>query len=70
MLKARSPSCGIDSVRIRGEERAGRGLFVRALVDALPDLPVEDEERLADPRVRADFLARVLTRHIASTPGT
>jgi uncharacterized protein YbbK (DUF523 family) len=84
VLKARSPSCGIEGVRVvhgpaeagpsddvrRGHLQAadetfnGRGLFAQALVEAMPDLPVEDEARLSDPHVRDQFLARV--RHRAT----
>lgn len=65
ILKARSPSCGIHSVPVRDgdDAREGRGLFAQALIDALPDLPVEDEEGLADPRAREAFLQRVLSHH-------
>ena len=65
IFKARSPSCGIHSVPVHdGDvERGGRGLFAQALIDALPDLPVEDEEGLADPLARTEFLQRVLSHH-------
>lgn len=55
VLKARSPSCGL-------REETGRGLFAQALVEAMPDLPVADEEMLRDPDARQEFLDRVL-RH-------
>jgi uncharacterized protein YbbK (DUF523 family) len=62
IVKADSPSCGLHHVRVhRGGEvtRSGRGLFAEALVRALPDLPVEDEERLRDPVVRESFVSRI-----------
>jgi uncharacterized protein YbbK (DUF523 family) len=62
ILKADSPSCGLHHVRVqRGDEvtRSGRGLFAEALVRALPDLPVEDEERLRDLVVRESFVSRI-----------
>ena len=37
----------------------GRGLFASALVGALPLLPVEEEGRLTDPRLRESFITRV-----------
>ena len=58
VLKARSPSCGLRDVPIRGAV-PGLGMFAAALTAALRDLPVEDEERLRDPQLRAVFLARV-----------
>ena len=43
-----------------GEATAtGRGVFAEALAHAMPGLPMEDEERLADPEARAGFLRRV-----------
>jgi uncharacterized protein YbbK (DUF523 family) len=58
ILKSRSPSCGPRDVPVQhGEPSAG--MFARALMIAMPDLPVEDEERLRDLRARAHFLARV-----------
>ena len=59
VLKARSPSCGVRDVPIHagGEDAStGRGMFAALLIESLPDLPVEDEERLRDPRARARFL--------------
>jgi uncharacterized protein YbbK (DUF523 family) len=64
VLKARSPSCGVRDVAVRGGDAAA-GLFAQALLTAMPDLPVDDEERLRDPAARARFLERVLARHDA-----
>ena len=59
VLKARSPSCGIRDVRIDDNARTGRGLFAQAIVEAMPDLPVADEDELRDPAVLGEFLTRV-----------
>lgn len=66
VLKARSPSCGVRGVLIHESgadparvEPSGVGLFAQALIDAMPGLPIEDEDALADPRVQQDFLDRV-----------
>jgi uncharacterized protein YbbK (DUF523 family) len=63
ILKAGSPSCGLHAVRVvhpdAEETRSGRGLFAQALVDAMPDLVVADEEELNDPAACERFLARV-----------
>jgi hypothetical protein len=40
----------------------GRGLFAAALIQAIPDLAIADEEELADPERLAAFLARVIAR--------
>jgi hypothetical protein len=42
-----------------------RGLFAQALIDAMPELPVADEERLGDAGTRASFLARVLAHPVS-----
>lgn len=63
VFKADSPSCGLERVKVfeneASPELTGRGLFASALVERFPDLPVEDERRLADPVVRDDFMRRV-----------
>ena len=63
VLKADSPSCGPAGVKLYDEGRApartGVGLFARALLDRFPDLPIEDEARLADPAIREQFVARL-----------
>jgi uncharacterized protein YbgA (DUF1722 family)/uncharacterized protein YbbK (DUF523 family) len=62
VLKKDSPSCGLERVRVRDGERVtrtGRGLFAEALVGELPNLPIEDEGRLNDPRLRENFVERV-----------
>lgn len=56
ILKAKSPSCGM-------ERAPRRGAFAAVLMARLPDLPVEDEARLADPRVRDRFLELVFALH-------
>lgn len=66
VLKARSPSCGVRDVPVRGADD-GSGMFAQALVTAMPDLPVEDENGLRDARIRAEFLARVRAHHAAVT---
>jgi uncharacterized protein YbgA (DUF1722 family) len=42
-----------------GAERRGVGLFAKALEEELPLLPVEEEGRLNDPRLRENFIERV-----------
>jgi uncharacterized protein YbbK (DUF523 family) len=58
VLKSRSPTCGPHAVPVRNGEPSP-GMFAQALMAAMPDLPVEDEERLRDPEARASFMARV-----------
>jgi len=63
VLKKDSPSCGMEYVKTYSSggtaERNGRGLFAAALMRRFPSLPVEEEGRLADPRIREDFIERV-----------
>ncbi|HET9361009.1 MAG TPA: DUF523 and DUF1722 domain-containing protein, partial [Vicinamibacterales bacterium] len=63
VLKKDSPSCGLERVKVYDRHgtpaRGGRGLFAAALVEACPHLPVEEEGRLADPRLRDNFVERV-----------
>lgn len=55
VFKARSPSCGVGGVPVAGGA-PGRGLFAEALARTYPNLPIVDEERLADRRGRERFL--------------
>jgi uncharacterized protein YbgA (DUF1722 family)/uncharacterized protein YbbK (DUF523 family) len=63
ILKRASPSCGMERVKVYSESgvpsRAGRGLFAQRLMDAYPLLPVEEEGRLSDLRLRDNFITRV-----------
>ena len=62
VLKKDSPTCGVFRVRIytdNGVQRNGRGLFAEALMQRLPHLPVEEEGRLNDPRIRENFVERI-----------
>jgi uncharacterized protein YbgA (DUF1722 family)/uncharacterized protein YbbK (DUF523 family) len=63
VLKKDSPSCGLERVKVydanRVPAKSGRGLFASALAERFPDLPVEEEGRLSDPRLRENFVERV-----------
>jgi len=64
VLKKDSPSCGMERVRVYEREgaravRKGTGMFARALLEALPLLPVEEEGRLHDPDLRENFVTRI-----------
>ena len=60
VLKKGSPTCGLERVRVYNSSgvpsRDGRGLFAAALVERFPALPVEEEGRLNDPRLRENFI--------------
>lgn len=64
IFKKDSPSCGMSRVKIyRGAqkmpERIGVGLYANEIMKALPNLPMEEEGRLQDTRLRENFLERV-----------
>jgi uncharacterized protein YbgA (DUF1722 family)/uncharacterized protein YbbK (DUF523 family) len=63
VLKKSSPSCGLECVRVSEgagpAKRDGRGLFAEALAAAFPDLPLEEEGRLNDARIRENFVERL-----------
>jgi uncharacterized protein YbgA (DUF1722 family) len=65
VLKKDSPSCGMERVRVWPAKadgppsRDGRGLFAQVLIERMPALPVEEEGRLHDPRLRESFVERV-----------
>jgi uncharacterized protein YbbK (DUF523 family) len=60
ILKSKSPSCGMERMRIYGSgdipAKAGLVLIVEALLAILPDLPVEEEKPLSDLRIRGNWV--------------
>jgi uncharacterized protein YbbK (DUF523 family)/uncharacterized protein YbgA (DUF1722 family) len=77
ILKKDSPSCGILNVKMYQADgsfqKKGRGLFAEALLNRLPNLPVEDEERLHDLSIRENFIERIFayfrwTQFLKSNP--
>lgn len=67
VFKKNSPSCGMERVRLYGPtampSRYGRGLFAAAVMTQFPLMPVEEEGRLNDPRLRENFIERVFAFH-------
>jgi len=65
VLKRSSPSCGLERVKVYGDSgvpnRDGRGLFAAGLVDRFPNLPMEEEGRLNDARLRENFVSQVFS---------
>lgn len=64
IFKARSPSCGLRGVRVYDEKGrisgSASGAFAYSLGKKLPLLPMEEEGRLGDARLRDNFLLRVV----------
>ena len=63
ILKKDSPSCGMGRVKVYDPNgvpaRDGTGVFAEILLRRAPHLPIEEEGRLNDPRLRENFIARV-----------
>ncbi len=63
ILKKDSPSCGMTRVPVYGDKgmprQESRGLYASALMEAYPNLPVEDEGGLNDAKLRENFIERV-----------
>jgi uncharacterized protein YbgA (DUF1722 family)/uncharacterized protein YbbK (DUF523 family) len=67
ILKSGSPSCGMERVRFYDADGVprgrGGGLFAIGLMAKFPHLPIEDEGRLKDARIRENFVSRVFAYH-------
>ena len=68
ILMKNSPSCGMERIKIYQSngyphQQRGRGLFAEALIARWPQLPVEEEGRLHDARLRENFVMRVFAHH-------
>ena len=66
ILKKDSPSCGMERVKLykgieKGQmaEKSGIGLYAKRLMENFPYLPVEEEGRLGDAKLRENFIQRV-----------
>jgi uncharacterized protein YbbK (DUF523 family) len=64
ILKVGSPSCAVRDAAVYEEngevlEEMRPGLFAEAVLDQFPMLPVEDEERLAEPSEMLRFMGRL-----------
>ncbi len=70
IFKSNSPSCGLHRVKIYLSDlnagRSGRGLFAAAVVKHFPLLPVEEERRLQEAKIREKFFERVKCYHSRS----
>ncbi len=63
IFKSESPSSGMERVRVYNEkgmpEKKAAGIFARMFMEHFPLLPVEDEGRLHDPKLRENFIERI-----------
>lgn len=69
IFKAKSPSSGMARVKVYPPEGGqprydGTGFFAAMFMERFPLLPVEDDGRLNDPKLRENFITRIFTmRH-------
>lgn len=65
VFMSKSPSCGMERVKVYDTngipKKDGVGIFARIFMEHFPGLPVEEEGRLNDPKLRENFIAAVFT---------
>ena len=63
VFKAKSPSSGLHRIKIYqqsgGVRHNGTGIFAGGFTAAFPFIPVEEDGRLHDPRLRENFIERI-----------
>lgn len=68
ILMKNSPSCGLERIKVYRDnghphEERSQGLFTRLLQEHHPNLPIEEEGRLHDDKLRENFVLRVFAYH-------
>lgn len=66
IFKCDSPSSGMIRVKVYSEDgkssaKNGSGIFARMFMDHFPHIPVEDDGRLHDLKIRENFIERIFT---------
>ena len=65
IFKSKSPSSGMERVKLYDRNgipnKSGVGLFARAFMQHFPLLPVEEDGRLHDPKLRENFIETIFT---------
>jgi len=63
IFKKGSPSSGMERVKVYGDKgtpsNRGIGMFARAFMESFPLLPVEEDGRLHDPKLRENFIEAI-----------
>ncbi|WP_343988145.1 DUF523 and DUF1722 domain-containing protein [Kangiella japonica] len=59
-----SPSCGMERVKVYHKNgnpagKSDRGVYIKEIMKSRPELPVEEEGRLQDVKLRENFITRV-----------
>lgn len=64
IFRKNSPSCGTKNVNVMNKqgryEQRGQGVYAATIMQALPSLPVIDEEGFSDEKLRNAFLCNVV----------
>jgi len=67
IFKKDSPSCGMERVKVYQSKgpakRVGTGMFATEFKERFSNLPIEEEGRLCDPRLRENWVERVFAYH-------
>ena len=65
IFKSNSPSSGMERVRVYDEKgmpsKKGVGIFAKIFMEHFPLLPIEEEGRLHDPKLRENLVERIFT---------
>ena len=65
IFKSNSPSSGVERVRVYDEHgvpsKRGVGIFARIFMQTFPRMPVEEDGRLHDMKIRENFIERIFT---------
>jgi uncharacterized protein YbgA (DUF1722 family)/uncharacterized protein YbbK (DUF523 family) len=65
IFKSNSPSSGMERVKVYSDKgmpaKTGVGVFARAFMAHFPLIPVEEDGRVHDPKLRENFIERIFT---------
>ena len=65
IFKKNSPSSGLYNVNVRTSkgmpQKKGQGIFARIFTEHFPLIPVEEEGRMHDPKLRETFIEQIFT---------
>ena len=65
IFKSNSPSSGMERVKVYNHNgmpvKKGRGIFAGVFMDHFPLIPVDEDGRLHDPKLRENFIERIFT---------
>jgi uncharacterized protein YbgA (DUF1722 family)/uncharacterized protein YbbK (DUF523 family) len=65
IFKSDSPSSGMERVKVYTDkgmpEKKGKGIFASIFMEHFPLIPVEEEGRLHDPKLRENFIESIFT---------